>query len=176
MRHSTQVAGNSYLLIDDISTKNLISSKWIPNPNAGIKVTSTCNKSYRYYKFVIDNPDMTSIYSWHIKYPNGIWAPFSYGNERSFTATQTGNYVVYLRKDNLGFDPSNFGTITASKTVYLSPNCSTPCYSCLIAQTNNSSNKQLMLKDKDYEKYIDNELSFSDVNPNSFDEGQPSSL
>lgn len=164
----TQVAGNFYLLIDDAPTKNLITSKWLPNPDAGIKVSSFCNKSTRYYKFSVDNPDMTSIYSWHIKYPNGRgWATFSYGNERSFQVVTAGTYTVYLRKDNLGFHPSNFGTITAAKDVYLSPNCSTPCYSCLVGQKSNINIQKE--KDKDYEKYITDETTYSDVTPNDLE-------
>ena len=55
------------------------------------------------YFFSVDNRDCSSIYSWHIKDPNGNWAiQYHIGEEYNFTPTMIGNYTVYLRQDNLG--------------------------------------------------------------------------
>jgi hypothetical protein len=167
----TQVAGNTYLLIDDLPTKNMVASKWIPNPNAGIKITRTCTTNYKglllpTYTVSVDNPDLTTIYSWHIQNSNGSWEPFTYGKSRTVTS---GSKTIYLRKDNLGFIPSTFGTITATKVVNLPFNCSSP----FLRQPSNDSNNSevvLMKKDKEYEKYmldnpilVTNEIKINDT-------------
>jgi hypothetical protein len=153
---TTQVAGNYYLLSDDLPTLDLIKSKWTPNPDAGIKITRTCTPTKLglrpTYKLSVDNPDLTTIYTWHIRYPDGTWAPFTYGTQR-ILSFGFGSMTIQLRKDNLGFSPSTFGTIIATKVVNLPNNCT----SSFLRQPNNDSNNseiELMRKDKEYEKYI----------------------
>ena len=82
-------------------------------------------------KMVVTNPDVTSIYTWHIQGPNG-WAVFTRGSSREFEPPVAGNYTIGLRQDNLGLPASTGGSrsyivrednITSSYVYVSQPQC-----------------------------------------------------
>ena len=82
----------------------------------------------REYRFYVENPDLTSIYSWHFQLKDGSWIPFSYGTERTITIDTITDVRVFLRQDNFGLDEHNmvnnpFGTLTVFIDTVLTPCC-----------------------------------------------------
>jgi len=131
-------AGASYLLSDEPVVKSSIIRAWQPNSNVTVTAMKECvninglcgflppkllrqNK----YTFSVKNPDNSTVYTWHMQYPNGSWLPFTYGEQRVFYPPTTGYYTVYLRQDNLGtYTGTPFITAkTISFKVYMYRHC-----------------------------------------------------
>lgn len=75
----------------------------------------------------VGNSDCSSIYSIHIKKPDGSWMPSMEGESYTFTVLEDGYYELFIRQDNLGLtlqdDPNQDGTATFSKTLYFESFC-----------------------------------------------------
>lgn len=65
----------------------------------------------------VDNPDCTSVYSWHIQKSDGSWLPFTYGPTRDIESMPDGTYTISLRQDNFGLDASLNGAREIQTTV-----------------------------------------------------------
>ena len=63
------------------------------------------------WSFAVENPDATSIYSWHLTGPNGEEAT-TFGPSRTFLPVVAGSYTVVLRQDNLGLPTATHGLRT----------------------------------------------------------------
>lgn len=127
-----------YLLSDELNVQTEVLNKWVVNNNVNINITKTCEdviglcshfpftyKRQSRYLFKIENPDCTTIYTWHIQNPNGTWQDFTYGNERVFYPNVTGYYKVFLRHDNLGGFPNSnyYGIKELGYFVYMYKDC-----------------------------------------------------
>jgi hypothetical protein len=160
-----------YLISDEINVKNEVFKKWMPNNNTNINITKTCEyaiglcsrfpliyKKQNRYKLKIENPDCSTIYTWHIQNPNGTWQNFTYGNEREFFPPVTGYYKIYLRHDNLaGFlNSSYYGIKELGYYVFMYKDC---CGGNLL------KNRVVSNNDKEYE----GEVEFEEISINSID-------
>lgn len=127
-----------YLMSDELSVQNNVLSAWTPNSYINVQGAKSCFSltgwcspflliPKRQSKFIIKatNPDLTTIYSWHVQDPNGNWLPFNYGTERIIAPSFSGNYTFYLRQDNLGTYSGTpyYGVKTVSFTLYLYQKC-----------------------------------------------------
>jgi hypothetical protein len=143
----------------------------MPYNNTNINITKTCEnaiglcshfpliyKKQSRYKLKIENPDCSTIYTWHIQNPNGTWQNFTYGNEREFFPPVTGYYKIYLRHDNLaGFlNSSYYGIKELGYYVFMYKDC---CGGNLLKNSVVSNN------DKEYE----GEVEFEEISINSID-------
>jgi hypothetical protein len=119
-----------YRLYDHPEVKETVKELWTPKINTSINMTYVCTdyiddcdadhfKNQRKYTFSVPNPDYTTVYTWHIQNPDNSWQPFTYGSGRTFSPTVTGSYKITLRQDNLGFEPSTYGTITVTSNYNL---------------------------------------------------------
>jgi len=163
-------SGALFIMADEDSLLASVVNMLTPKP-AQMKITSHCDiidpnchfmcedkiapLGYQYktwikwFKFELDSePDCSSTYSWHIYGPigeglNPEWLPLTFGPERIFYPEVAGDYKVYLRQDNYGFnftdDPDRNGVIQAEETIsvekvvcncFLTPqkNCPEPVY------------------------------------------------
>jgi len=79
-------------------------------------------KGANYVNVEVTNPDCSSIYSIHVKGPDGNFLPYKEGTSYSFEVTQTGEYIITIRQDNLGFDANEDtngnGTVSTTFTEY----------------------------------------------------------
>lgn len=77
-----------------------------------------------YYRISIGNKDCSSMYSIHVKDPNGNWLPQSIGGEDYFVYPEIeGEYTIGVRQDNLSLPPETFGTQSVTKTHYMNTVC-----------------------------------------------------
>jgi hypothetical protein len=114
---------NNYYMADRSIVKNAIQELWaVKTPTIDI-INRSCEDSYgpafNEYDFSVGNSDCTSVYSWHIKNPNGSWQAFTYGKHRHFNPPSSGLYTIYLRQDNFGLPTETFGVQQIQSTVYL---------------------------------------------------------
>lgn len=58
----------------------------------------------------VNNPDVTSIYSWRLRRPDGNWQAVAVGDSLDLRPGTAGRYALYLRQDNLGLDPTTGGS------------------------------------------------------------------
>lgn len=86
-------------------------------------------------RMYVQQPDVTSIYTWHIRRPDGNWESMVYGEERYYQPTMTGTYYFELKQDNLGLDAG-----ATSRTVVYYYNSTLPTY------CENSSDSQRVAK------------------------------
>lgn len=127
-----------YLLCDEPDVKNEVIEKWTPIENTQISISKFCSqiiglcsdvpiirKLQNKYRFVINNPDCSSVYTWHIQNPNGTWQPFTYGISREFAPGYPGYYKIYLRQDNLGGFTNNiyYGINEIGYNIYMTQSC-----------------------------------------------------
>lgn len=121
-----------YRLYDHPDIKNAIynvsenTGVWKPNDNTSINMQTVCGEinnddcdAHHFQEetsfiFSVPNPDCSTVYTWHIQNPDGAWQPFTYGTSRTFDLPTEGDYTISLRQDNLGYDPSTYGTIEHS--------------------------------------------------------------
>jgi hypothetical protein len=70
-----------------------------PPPPIGFCYVNGLNR----YTFEIGNTDCTSLYTIHIKRPDGSWVYHNSQQKTSWTYIPTidGNYTIYVRQDNL---------------------------------------------------------------------------
>jgi hypothetical protein len=130
--------GARYLLSDEPVVQSAIKSSWTPSSYASIGAVKQCRNlkgicsfippkalTQNAYTFRVYNGDLTSVYTWHMQYPDGSWLPFSWGAERTFYPPYSGWYTVYLRQDNLGtYTNTPFITVkTVSAKIYLYKQC-----------------------------------------------------
>ena len=113
------VPSDAFRLADPANSaikSNVINYLWkvLEIDNNSIYMTYVNYQNTYTRKFSVINPDRSSIYTWHILYSNGTWAPVTYGTERIFVNSTNMSYTVYLRQDNLGLPPSYHGTKTVS--------------------------------------------------------------
>jgi hypothetical protein len=126
-----------YLMTDEPMVESAVKDKWTPNNSATIKITRRClpfsgycagtNKKLEKSVFFleVENPDCSTVYTWHIQMADGSWLPYTYGTIRIFYPI-SGAYTIYLRQDNLGGFPGS--PFFATKTdVYYTTNWSPFC-------------------------------------------------
>lgn len=76
---------------------------------------------------VVNNPEKSSIYSWHIRKPNNTWEPIQYGASLVYYPNAVGSHLIGLRKDNLGLPASNYGSASSSGgTIGVAKRCCDP--------------------------------------------------
>ena len=141
------LADGRFVLADDTTFINAIQETLQPkvpqlnfeiicNP---VRVLKTCNgvtapkfthfcAGQNTFKVTVGNKDCSSTYSIHVKKTGGSWFPYVIGTEMEFSVDQPGQYIIYIRQDNMGLDPSTYGTYTLSDTFYLTPLCCTGPY------------------------------------------------
>jgi hypothetical protein len=86
------------------------------------------------------NSDCTSLYTFHIKKPDGSWFDYVKGTETTLAFNEDGVYEIILRQDNLGLSPSNpntFGSEELKKYITIGNKesdcfCSLPTSKCSI--------------------------------------------
>jgi hypothetical protein len=79
---------------------------------------SSTKYSTRYY-FTAENPDLTSIFTWHIQKPDGSWEPVSYGFVCEYKPTESGYYNIRMQQDNLGIPSLTGWQRTVEDRIYL---------------------------------------------------------
>lgn len=179
---SNNIPDGAYLLYDEQNVKDEIITKWTPNKNTGINYDmpypispitinepgnpSSYNPNLRNCLYIIsvDNPDCTTVYTWHIQNPNGSWQPFTFGTERKFMPPENGWYKISLRQDNLGsFEDNIFSDIkTIHDSVYLYKKwCESEfVYLNSYNKPNHQDFKIGLEVNLDFEEYIDNKMYF----------------
>jgi hypothetical protein len=65
---------------------------------------------YPLLHLAIENPDVTSIYTWHIQRPDNSFESWTPGDTRDFQPTMEGTYHIFVRQDNLGLDANTYGS------------------------------------------------------------------
>lgn len=126
-----------YLLSDEPTVKSTVWNAWLPNSYVGIGVYKQCVDFQGFcgfppkllrknkYIFTVAGADNTTVYTWHMQYPDGSWLPYSYGRERVFYPPYSGYYTIYLRQDNLGgYSGTPYESVkTISYRIYLYKQC-----------------------------------------------------
>ncbi|MBP8238794.1 MAG: T9SS type A sorting domain-containing protein [Saprospiraceae bacterium] len=75
------------------------------------------------YKFYVNKiGDCSSIYSFHIKNPDGSWQDYTFGKERWFFPPNDGVYTIYIRQDNFEL-PSPYSFIDSLSLFLYSKDC-----------------------------------------------------
>jgi Secretion system C-terminal sorting domain len=131
----TPTADGAYILEDEPDILKSISKKWIANDSIQFVINKKCNlflgkcidnfdkKFKNLYELNIKNADFTSVYSIHIQNPDGTWLPFTYGSQRYIYPMVSGNYKIFVRKDNyVAFSDSSF-SVVKEFSIYLHENC-----------------------------------------------------
>lgn len=115
---------SNYYLADHSDVRTAIRNTWAAKVPTLEYTSPICNPYTSYtspYNFYAGNTDCTSIYSWHIKRPDGSWESETYGSSRSYLPPYSGMYTIYLRQDNFGLNNSlyPFGEKTITQDIYL---------------------------------------------------------
>jgi Secretion system C-terminal sorting domain len=82
------------------------------------------------YTFTAVTPDKSSIYTWHIKWNDGSWEPYTYGTSRYFRPNREGAFTVFLAQDNMGLAPSKNGSAIATVEISNSAYCQIDYNTC----------------------------------------------
>ena len=82
-------------------------------------------RHYPEFQFKVTQPDVTSIYTWHIQKPDNSWEPITYGQLRVYDPTGAGTYHVSLKQDNLGL-PGGATSRTYTYDINVTATCYTP--------------------------------------------------
>ncbi len=70
------------------------------------------------YVISVGNTDCSSVYSIHIKDPNGNWLPSEIGDTYHLCPSIPGDYDIFIRQDNLGLtSPENLYGITTTEVL-----------------------------------------------------------
>jgi hypothetical protein len=64
--------------------------------------------AYTRHAFEVENPDLSSVYSWQVRSPDGAWSAPQHGRRFEFTAWQPGQYRLRWRQENLLIRPGGF--------------------------------------------------------------------
>lgn len=86
-----------------------------------------------YYKINVDNKDCSSVYSIHIKDPNGNWLQQEIGDTYTLYPLIAGTYQIGIRQDNLALDVNTYGTQIYDTLIYLYKECcfeQVPVFEC----------------------------------------------
>ena len=126
------IASGFFLLEDNPSLQQSIENTMTPNEPT-LNIVEECTRPLYYdldcegttapdgyifeiglsfYTISVGNPDCSSIYTIHIKKPDGTWVKSNWEHQksRSFYPETNGIYTIYIRQDNLGID--NWGGVT----------------------------------------------------------------
>jgi hypothetical protein len=146
-------------LYDHSNIKDEIKNNiWAPNDNDAVTVHYTCyeiigectetlSQTERHYIFSAPFPDCSTVYSWHILYPDKVtWEPVRYGSSITFTPPSDGKYQITLRRDNFAFTGPSAPNGTKSKTYSYNLE-STCCVHYSGGQKTTESNKDSVIKD-----------------------------
>ena len=123
------------------------------------------------YSFNVKNPDLSSIYTWHIKWSDNSWEPMTYGIARIFEPNKSGTFTVMLRQDNLGLPPTYYGSKTVSTTYTVGSTCVLPPPCGSVANTRQVANTNVeadltVIATEDASKIFENVYSTHNISNN----------
>lgn len=127
---------------------------WHVNQSPSFTLTPLgCLFGMNAYLVTVNNPEQSTVYTWHVQNPNGSWQPYTYGTSRIiFPILGSGTYTIGLRCDNWGYTSSATGVLTSQQTPFLVQ------YFCRTASNDDKKNQAHM------EEMVNNAKDISEVN------------
>ncbi len=114
-----------YRLYDHDALQNVIeNSIWKVEPAqySYFEYCDPISPTQNYISLTVDNPDNSSIYTWHVECPDGSWLPYTYGYTRQFRVTMPGTYHVGLRQDSWDLERQGYPLGVYGQDIYITVN------------------------------------------------------